>query len=58
MNSRAIHIADEHQKHHYIEMQTDLRKRSVIINASSNGGYVTVVVDMSKLKQAMAEMNG
>ena len=58
MNSRKIIIPDEFEKHHYIELFTDSRRRSVTINAYSMGQNTTVSVDMDKLKQAMDEMNG
>ena len=58
MNARKFIIPDELEKHHYIELMTDRRKRSVTINAYSMGQNTTVMVDMMKPKQAMDDMNG
>ena len=56
MNTRKFTIPDEFEHHHYIELMTDQRKRSVTINAYSMGQNTTVTVDMVKLKQAMEDM--
>ena len=57
MNTRKFIIPDELDKHHYVELVTDHRKRSVMINSYSMGQNTSVMVDMVKLKQAMDEMN-
>jgi hypothetical protein len=58
MKTRSFAIQDELEKNHYVEFQVDQRKRSVMINCSSNGNNTSVLVDIVKLRKAMEELNG